>query len=80
MQDMNAHWHKASQQVKDSMRGFVFLDNRGNVKRIGPPKDSQALERFVREFAEGKTYIGIGAWYVLASHHCLTRAKCLQGK
>lgn len=62
MQQCNDAWHKASQEVKNEIRALVFLDAQGNVKRIGPPKDNQALERFVRTFAEGKTYIGVGAW------------------
>lgn len=30
--------------------------------RIGAIKDYPQLERFVRGFADGKTYIGVGAW------------------
>jgi hypothetical protein len=62
MQQCNEAWHKATQQVKDSLKGQVFLDGKGNVKRIGAPKNNQALMKFVRTFAEGKTYIGPGSW------------------
>ena len=62
MQQCNDHWHKASREVKESIKGQVFLDDHGNVKRIGPPKDFPALMKFVRGFAEGKTYIGPGSW------------------
>lgn len=60
MQECNTAWHKASQQVKNAIKNLVFLDQKGNVKRIGPPKENKALEAFVRTFAEGKTYIGTG--------------------
>ncbi|KAI1865503.1 hypothetical protein JX265_006350 [Neoarthrinium moseri] len=62
MQECNTAWHKASQDVKNAIKSHVFLDSKGNVKRIGAPKENQALEKFVRTFAQGKTYIGVGAW------------------
>jgi hypothetical protein len=62
MQACNQAWHKLPQGKKDQLKGFVFLDGKGNVKRIGAPKDSKALEEFVRQFANGRTYIGVGAW------------------
>jgi hypothetical protein len=34
----------------------------GVVRRIDAPKDFPQLEQFVRSFADGKTYIGVGAW------------------
>ncbi|XDG09820.1 hypothetical protein ABKA04_009435 [Annulohypoxylon sp. FPYF3050] len=62
MQACNQAYHKLSQDKKNQLKGHVFLDGKGNVKRIGPPKDFQPLEEFVRTFANGRTYIGVGAW------------------
>jgi hypothetical protein len=62
MQACNQAWHKLPQAKKDQLKGHVFLDGKGNVKRIGAPKDFQPLEQFVRTFANGRTYIGVGAW------------------
>ncbi|KAI2464283.1 hypothetical protein F4781DRAFT_413640 [Annulohypoxylon bovei var. microspora] len=62
MQACNQAWHKLPQDKKNKLNGHVFLDGKGNVKRIGPPKDFQPLEEFVRTFANGRTYIGVGAW------------------
>ncbi|KAI0443508.1 hypothetical protein F4803DRAFT_550127 [Xylaria telfairii] len=62
MQACNQAYHKLPQAKKDQLRGHVFLDGNGNVKRIGPPKEFQPLEEFVRTFANGRTYIGVGAW------------------
>ncbi|MCJ1356524.1 MAG: hypothetical protein MMC33_006519 [Icmadophila ericetorum] len=62
MQDLNSAWHKASAQTKESLRNCVHLNKEGNVIRIDAIKDHPELEKFVRTFADGKTYIGIGAW------------------
>ncbi|KAL8717520.1 MAG: hypothetical protein Q9181_008310, partial [Wetmoreana brouardii] len=62
MQNLRTAWHKASQHTKDELKGSIFTDKHGNVERMGPIKDHQKLENFVRSFADGKTYIGIGAW------------------
>ncbi|KAI1452487.1 hypothetical protein F4805DRAFT_27724 [Annulohypoxylon moriforme] len=62
MQACNQAWHKLPQDKKNQLNGHVFLDGKGNVKRIGPPKDFRPLEEFVRTFANGRTYIGVGAW------------------
>lgn len=62
MQNMNTAWHKASQDVRNQLKNFVFTNGQGNVTRIGPIKDSPALEKLVRTFANGKAYIGVGAW------------------
>lgn len=62
MQACNAAYHKLPQDKKNQLKGHVFLDGNGNVKRIGAPKDFQPLEEFVRTFANGRTYIGVGAW------------------
>lgn len=67
MQACNQAYHKLPQDKKNQLRGHVFLDGNGNVKRIGPPKEFQPLEEFVRTFANGRTYIGVGAWYVVAA-------------
>ncbi|KAH6645065.1 hypothetical protein BKA67DRAFT_542050 [Truncatella angustata] len=62
MQACNNAWHGADQDTRNQIQSHVFLDDNGNVKRIGAPKENQALERFVRTFAQGRTYIGVGAW------------------
>ncbi|EMC94286.1 hypothetical protein BAUCODRAFT_228063 [Baudoinia panamericana UAMH 10762] len=62
MQDANKAWHSAPQGVQDSIRNMVTLDKAGNVTFIGATKNSQALENWVRTFANGKTYIGTGSW------------------
>lgn len=62
MQNFRNAWHKASPQTRASIRSSVFLDGHGQVTRIGPIKDHPELEKFVRSFADGKTYIGVGAW------------------
>jgi len=61
MQNLNNAWKKASQQTKDGLKNCVFVKD-GKVVRIGAPKDFPKLEQFVRTFADGKTYIGVGAW------------------
>lgn len=62
MQACNKAYHKLSQDKKNQLKGHVFLDSKGNVKRIGAPKEFRPLEQFVRTFANGRTYIGVGAW------------------
>ena len=62
MQHLRTAWHKASPQTKDELKGSVFTDEKGDVERIGPIKDHPKLEHFIRSFADGKTYIGIGSW------------------
>lgn len=62
MQACNQAWQKLPQDKKNQLKGHVFLDAKGNVKRIGPPKDFEPLENFVRTFANGRTYIGVGSW------------------
>ncbi|KAK8124160.1 hypothetical protein PG999_004078 [Apiospora kogelbergensis] len=61
-QACNKAWKGLSQQKRDQLKGHVTLDSKGNVKRIGPPKEFQPLEQFVRTFANGRTYIGVGSW------------------
>lgn len=62
MQDMNAAWHKADQKTKDGLKNCIHLDKNGKVTRMDAPKNFPALEKFVRTFADGRTYIGVGAY------------------
>jgi len=62
MQELNRAWHKADQKTKDGLKNCIHLDKAGNVVRMDAPKTFPALEKFVRTFADGKTYIGVGAW------------------
>ena len=62
MQDMNKAWHGASSADKNSLKDVVHLNNKGDVVRIDAIKDHPELEKLVRTFANGKTYVGVGAW------------------
>lgn len=62
MQNFRNAWRKANDKTKASLKSSVHLDKHGKVVRIGPIKDNPNLEKFVRSFADGKTYIGVGAW------------------
>ncbi|KAL8807158.1 MAG: hypothetical protein Q9182_000840 [Xanthomendoza sp. 2 TL-2023] len=62
MQNLRKAWAKASPQTKNDLKGSIFLDKNGHVERMGPIKEHPKLEAFVRGFADGKTYIGVGAW------------------
>ncbi|MCJ1251759.1 hypothetical protein MMC30_008997 [Trapelia coarctata] len=62
MQHLNEAWQRAGDNTKASLSECVHLDNSGNVSRIDAIKDFPALEEFVRSFADGMTYIGVGAW------------------
>lgn len=62
MQNFRNAWHKANDATKTSLKSSVHLDEHGKVTRIGPIKDNPKLEKFVRSFADGKTYVGVGAW------------------
>ena len=62
MQQLNEAWHKASAGEKDSLRSCVHTNAKGDVVRIDSIKDHPELEKFIRSFADGKTYIGVGAW------------------
>lgn len=62
MQNMNTAWHKAAQRTRDSLKSCVHLNAHGDVERIDAIKDNAGLEALVRTFANGKTYIGVGAW------------------
>ncbi|KAK6341555.1 hypothetical protein TWF696_008627 [Orbilia brochopaga] len=61
MQHCHQAWEKASSDTKEKLKRSVTLKN-GKIIRIGPIKDNPDLEDFVRTFADGKTYIGVGAW------------------
>ena len=62
MQHLNTAWHKADAKTKDSLKNCVHINKEGEVVRIDAIKDHPELEKFVRSFADGKTYIGVGAW------------------
>ncbi|KAL9109979.1 MAG: hypothetical protein Q9227_005502 [Pyrenula ochraceoflavens] len=62
MQDFNRAWDKADKQTRDGLKTCVHLDSKGNVKRIDAIKNFPKLEAFVRHFANGMTYIGVGSW------------------
>lgn len=62
MQDAQVAWANASQETRNAIQNAVILNGEGKVVYIGPTKESRALEAWVRTFANGKTYIGIGAW------------------
>ncbi|KAI4106718.1 MAG: hypothetical protein LQ339_002909 [Xanthoria mediterranea] len=62
MQNLRKAWAKASPGTKNDLKGSIFTDKAGKVVRMGPIKEHPKLESFVRTFADGKTYIGVGAW------------------
>ncbi|MCJ1280989.1 hypothetical protein MMC26_000307 [Xylographa opegraphella] len=62
MQQCNDAYQQADENTKQSLQACVHLDGSGNVVRIDACKDFPQLEAFVRTFADGKTYIGVGAW------------------
>ena len=62
MQHLNEAWHKADAKLKESLKSCVHLDKSGEVVRIDAIKDHPDLDKLVRTFADGKTYIGVGAW------------------
>ncbi|PSN70564.1 hypothetical protein BS50DRAFT_316440 [Corynespora cassiicola Philippines] len=61
MQNLDAAWKKASQGTRDGLKNCVHVKD-GKVVRIDAIKDFPKLEAFVRTFADGKTYIGVGSW------------------
>ena len=61
MQNANNAWAKASQDQKNKLKNCVHVSN-GKVVRIEAPKNFPELEKWVRTFADGKLYIGVGAW------------------
>jgi hypothetical protein len=61
MQGLQEACSKASQQTKNELSNCVTVRD-GRPIRIAAPKDFPKLEAFVRTFADGKAYIGVGAW------------------
>ncbi|KAF2442516.1 hypothetical protein P171DRAFT_487750 [Karstenula rhodostoma CBS 690.94] len=59
-QNLNDAWNRADQGARDNLSQCTHVSD-GVVKRIDSPKDFPQLE-FVRSFADGKTYVGVGAW------------------
>lgn len=80
MQDLNRAWHKADQRTKDGLKNCIHLDNSGNVVRMDSPKTFANLEKFVRTFADGRTYIGIGAWGGYAGNPNDNKQVCIHGE
>lgn len=62
MQHLNSAWHNADQGTRDRLQNCVHCNGNGDVTRIDAIKDYPDLETFVRSFADGMTYIGVGAW------------------
>ena len=62
MQHLNEAWHKTGEQEKAKLKNSVHVNSKGEVVRIDAIKGNPELEKFVRSFADGKTYIGVGAW------------------
>ena len=62
MQHFNNAWSNADDNTKASLQPCVHLNGSGTVIRIDAIKDYPQLEAFVRSFANGMTYIGVGAW------------------
>ena len=62
MQDLVKTWHSADEGTRRSLAGCVHCNEKGDPVRIDAPKSNHALENFVRRFADGKVYIGVGAW------------------
>ena len=61
MQNLNKAWVAASEATRNGLKNCVRVRN-GRVVRIDACKDHPRLEEFVRTFADGKVYIGIGSW------------------
>lgn len=61
MQNLNTAWAKLDGNRRNALKNCVHERN-GKVVRIDAPKNFPELEKFVRTFANGKLYIGVGAW------------------
>lgn len=61
MQNATNAWNKSNQDQKNKLKNCVHVAN-GKVVRIDAPKNFPELEKWVRTFADGKLYIGIGSW------------------
>ncbi|KAF4556004.1 LysM domain-containing protein 1 [Elsinoe fawcettii] len=62
MQACNAKWQKTDQGTKNAIKGAVHLDNGGKVVRVDKPASNPKLEEWVRTFAGGYGYVGVGSW------------------
>lgn len=62
MQHLNQAFRKASKETKDRTRGALHFDKKGDIIRLEPIKFHPEIEPLIRTFADGKTYIGVGAW------------------
>lgn len=62
MQHLEQAWSKANAQTKNELKSCIHLNPQGQVSRMDAIKGNPALEKFIRSFADGKTYIGVGAW------------------
>ena len=62
MQHLNEAWSRAKAEEKKKLARSIHTNSKGHVVRIDAIKDNPDLEKFVRTFADGKTYIGVGAW------------------
>ena len=62
MQHLQEAWLRANANTKSELKSCVHLNAKGEVIRMDAIKGNPRLEKFVRSFADGKTYIGVGAW------------------
>lgn len=62
MQHLNHAFKNASKETKDKSRKALHFDQNGNIVRLEPIKFHPEVEPLIRTFADGKTYIGVGAW------------------
>lgn len=62
MQHLNHAFKNASKERKDKSRKALHFDQKGNIVRLEPIKFHPEVEPLIRTFADGKTYIGVGAW------------------
>ncbi|KAF2221719.1 hypothetical protein BDZ85DRAFT_132716 [Elsinoe ampelina] len=62
MQACNAKWQKTDQNTKNAIKGAVHLDGSGKVIRVDKPASNPKLEDWVRTFAGGYGYVGVGSW------------------
>jgi len=61
MQNLNKAWSAATDATRNSLKDCVHVRG-GRVVRIDACKSYPRLEAFVRTFADGKVYIGVGSW------------------
>ncbi|PNS14935.1 hypothetical protein CAC42_2164 [Sphaceloma murrayae] len=68
MQACNATWQKTDQGTRNAIKQWVHLDGSGKVIRVDKPAANPKLEDWVRTFAGGYGYVGVGAWKDDAGH------------